>query len=127
MHVEFRETEWGRLILVNGIEVGRIVDHVLSIDVYRRWQGEVAGRRIDLGWGGSIVYVRDVLMDREVELTIHERGEDRELINVRLILSGSEDPEYISMIVTEALRRYMDPRILAYIESGQQGQVNMAY
>ncbi|MGC9136421.1 hypothetical protein [Caldivirga sp.] len=115
MKVEFKNNEWGRVIVVNGVEVGRIVDNVVSLDIYSS-QFTESGDRIDLGWAGSLIYSRANMGNHVVELIGHEHDDLRELISVRIILSGEVNDDELSLMVLNVLRQYMDKELLGMIE-----------
>ncbi|MGC8571235.1 MAG: hypothetical protein ACP5L1_07955 [Caldivirga sp.] len=115
MKVEFKNNEWGRVIVVNGVEVGRIVDNVVSLDIYSP-QFTESGDRIDLGWAGSLMYSRANMGNHVVELIGHEHDGLRELISVRIILSGEVNDDELSLMVLNVLRQYMDKELLRMIE-----------
>ncbi|ABW00948.1 hypothetical protein [Caldivirga maquilingensis] len=115
MKVEFKSEEWGRVIVVNGIEVGRIVDNVISLDIYSP-QYPASGERIELGWAGSLVYSRVNMGNHVVEMIGHEHDGLRELISVRVILNGEVNDDELSLIVLNVMRQYMDKELLEMIE-----------
>ncbi|WP_291999067.1 hypothetical protein [Caldivirga sp.] len=115
MKIEFKSEEWGRIIIVNGIEVGRIVDNVISLDIYSP-QFTESGNRIDLGWAGSLMYSRVNMGNHVVELIGHEHDGLRELISVRVILNGEVNDDELSLIILNMMRQYMDKELLGMIE-----------
>ncbi|WP_291766807.1 hypothetical protein [Caldivirga sp. UBA161] len=115
MKVEFKGEEWGRVIIINGIEVGRIIDNVISLDIYSP-QFPESGSRINLGWAGSLTYSRVNMGNHVIELIGHEHNGLRELISVRIILNGEVNDDELSLIILNVMRQYMDKELLEIIE-----------
>jgi hypothetical protein len=120
VRVEFKETEWGRVVLVNGVEVGRVVDNVVSLDVYSPqypWEGD----RLDLGWAGSLIYSSVNLGGHIMELIGHEHDGVRELVSIRIILNGEVPEGDLASMIIDVVTRYMDKGLLNLIESRGTG------
>ncbi len=115
VRVEFKNEEWGRVVVINGVEVGRIVDNVVSLDVYSPQYPE-SGSRINLGWAGSLMYSRVSMGSHIIELIGHEHDGLRELISVRIILGSEVSDDELSSIILKVMEQYMDKELLRIIE-----------